>query len=158
MMRVVRVQTKTRTETAEVGVTSTTGLPAEAQTARPRGPSRTIQKTTSLIMDDRVGRRETRNTRVRITVPIRTSQTARWIEEGAARNSRNKQRRRNAEVAGMKATIMIARIRVRAAVVPIRIRTTTGTDDPENVVTVTGNDIPESRPSFGPQMTSSREP
>ena len=150
------MQTKTRTEMAEVGVTSTAGLPVEARTTRPGGPSRTIQKTTSLIMDDRVGRRETRNTRVRMTVPIRMSQTARWIEEGAARNSRNKRRRRNAEVAGMKA-IMIAWIVVRAVVVPIRIRTTTGTDDPENVVTVTGNDIPESRPSFGPQMTSSRE-
>ena len=158
MMRVVRVQRKTRTETAEVGVTSTAGLPVEAQTARPGEPSRTIQKTTSLIMDGRVGRRETRNTRVGITVPIRIRQTARWIEEAAARNSRNKRRRRNAEVAGTKANIMIARIRVRAAVVPIRIRTTTGTDDPENVVTVTGNDIPESRPSFGPQLTSSREP
>ena len=157
MMRVVRVQTKTRTETAEVGVTSTAGLPVEARTASPGGPSRTIQKTTSLIMDDRVGRRETRNTRVRITVPIRMSQTARWIEEGSAGNP-SLSRRRNAAVAGMEATIMIARIRVRAAVVPIRIRTTTGTDDPENVVTVTGNDIPESRPSFGPQMTSSREP
>ena len=87
-----------------------------------------------------------------------SSQTARWIEEGAARNSRSKRRRRNAVVAGMKAILMIARIRVRAAVVRIRIRTTTGTEDPENVVTVTGNDISDSRPSFGPQMTSSREP
>ena len=157
MMMVVRAMTTASAETAEVGVTNTADLPATVRRTMARGPSPPILTTTSLIMDDRVGRREPRSAGVRMTVPIRMDQTASWIEEGSAGNPRLS-RRRNAAVAGMKATIMIARIRVRAAVVPIRIRTTTGTDDPENVVIVTGNDILESRPSFGPQMTSSREP
>ena len=65
------------------------------------------------------------------------SQTTSWIEEDVAvRNSRNSnRRRRNAVVSGIKETILRARIRVRAEVVPIRIRTIAGIENPAIVVT-----------------------
>ena len=65
-----------------------------------------------------------------------------WVEEGAAGNQKPS-RRKNAAVDGMKSTIMIARIRVRPAVIPIRIRTATITDDLANVVTFMENEIPK---------------